>query len=310
MNLKSKTNSAVLTELKSIVTREREATTTILHYLREVETRKLHLEAGYPNLFQFAVEELGYSAGAAQRRIQAMRLLKALPEMETKIQSGELSLSLASQVQSFFRDEGKRRKISTEEKKKTLESLLGLSTRECERKLAGLSPAAALPKEKERVITEELTQIQFLADRALLEKLEKLKGLLAHGNFEGSYSGLFHQLADLALKKLDPQKPNSTPAPNHSERQISPRKTYASPSPLVRATRFIPLAVKREVKARDANQCTYRDRITGKICESRHALEFDHRTPLSLGGLTTAENLRLLCSAHHRLETEKLATLF
>jgi 5-methylcytosine-specific restriction endonuclease McrA len=67
--------------------------------------------------------------------------------------------------------------------------------------------------------------------------------------------------------------------------------------------------MKRAVKARDQNRCVYRDRKTGKTCGSKHALEIDHRNPLSLGGLTTAENLRVLCSAHHRLETEKLATL-
>jgi 5-methylcytosine-specific restriction endonuclease McrA len=280
MNLKSKTGATLLSELKSIVTREREATTTILHYLREVETRRLHLEAGYPNLFQFAVDELGYSAGAAQRRIQAMRLLKALPEIEEKIQSGELSLSIASQVQSFFRDEGKRRKITVQEKKETLESVLGLSTRECERKLAALSPAAALPREKERVITEELTQIQFLADRVLLEKLERLKGLLAHGNFEGSFAVLFHRLADLALKKLDPQPPKSTPAQNHSERQTPPLKKHVHIKQIPRASRFIPASLKREVKGRDHGRCTYRDRKTGKVCGSAHVSSVPHITGL------------------------------
>ncbi len=204
MKLSGKIDSALLLELKSLVSREREVTTEILHYLREVESRKLHLERGYPSLFEFTVRELGYSEGSAHRRILAMRLLKALPELEPKIRSGELTLTTAARAQGFFKEEAKRRNVSREEKKATVESLFNRSTRECERTLATISPASALPKEKERVVSEEFTQIQFLADRELLSKLERLKGLLAHRNFEGSYAVLFQQLADLALKKLDP----------------------------------------------------------------------------------------------------------
>jgi 5-methylcytosine-specific restriction endonuclease McrA len=74
-------------------------------------------------------------------------------------------------------------------------------------------------------------------------------------------------------------------------------------------SRFIPAAMKRAVSSRDHGACCFRDRKTGKTCGSRHGLEFDHVFPLSLGGETSVENLRLLCTAHHRLETEKLAMI-
>ncbi len=64
----------------------------ILHALREVELRKLHLELGYPDLYRFAMKELGYSAGAAHRRISAMRLLNSIQEVASKLESGELGL--------------------------------------------------------------------------------------------------------------------------------------------------------------------------------------------------------------------------
>jgi hypothetical protein len=256
-----------------------------------------------------------------------MRLLKALPELEPQIQSGELSLSVAAQAQSYFREESKRRRIDAREKKETVCSLLGLSSRECERKLAALSPEAALPKERERIVTDELTQIQFLADRALLGKLERLKQLMAHRNFEGSYAKLFEQLADLALKKLAPKARAVTSTQNEAVSRnpkinenlkedmkegangITREKLRRSAKRSVRSSRFIPAAMKRAVSARDHGACGFRDRKTGKTCGSRHALEFDHVLPLSLGGATTAENLRLLCAAHHRIETEKLAII-
>jgi 5-methylcytosine-specific restriction endonuclease McrA len=251
-----------------------------------------------------------------------MRLLKALPELEPQIQSGELSLSVAAKAQSYFREESKRRRIDVREKKETVQALFGLSTRECERKLAALSPEAALPKERERSVTDELTQIQFLADRALLGKLERLKQLMAHRNFEGSYAKLFEQLADLALKKLEPRARAVTSAPNEAvsrEESVKEKTNEDSKEDAkerirgsarsAKPSRFIPAAMKRAVSSRDHGACCFRDRKTGKTCGSRHGLEFDHVFPLSLGGETSVENLRLLCTAHHRLETEKLAMI-
>ena len=244
-----------------------------------------------------------------------MRLLKALPELEPQIQSGELSLSVAAQAQSYFREESKRRRMDAREKKETVEALFGLSSRECERKLAALSPEAALPKERARSVTDELTQIQFLADRALMEKLERLKQLMAHRNFEGSYAKLFEQLADLALKKLEPKAParavtstqneavsreESVKEKTNEDSKEGAKERIRGGARSAKPSRFIPAAMKRAVFHRDHGACGFRDRKTGKTCGSRHALEFDHVFPLSLGGATTAENLRLLCAAHHR----------
>ena len=62
-------------------------------------------------------EELGYSEGAAYRRIKAMKLCCALPETANRLQSGRLSLSAASQLQVFFEKQNKKIK---EEAKKAL----------------------------------------------------------------------------------------------------------------------------------------------------------------------------------------------
>src|ERR1700677_3167081 len=101
--MKTFSNSDLILKLKNLVIEERKLTAEILEYLREVEVRKLFLELGYPSLFEFCMRELGYSEGSAQRRISAMRLIKTLPEIEDKIVTGELSLSVVSQAQSFFR---------------------------------------------------------------------------------------------------------------------------------------------------------------------------------------------------------------
>ena len=75
-------NSEIISKIKSLVGEERRTTNLILNYLQMVETRRLYAEMGYPSLFEFCTRELGYSAAAAYRRIESMRLLKSLPLVE------------------------------------------------------------------------------------------------------------------------------------------------------------------------------------------------------------------------------------
>src|SRR6266498_1102369 len=65
----------------------------------------------------------------------------------------------------------------------------------------------------------------------------------------------------------------------------------------------IPAHVKRAVMERDGGRCQF-VLPSGELCGSTHRLEFDHITPLALGGASTVENVRLCCrlcrSRHNR----------
>ena len=56
--------------------------------------------------------------------------------------------------------------------------------------------------------------------------------------------------------------------------------------------RYITAEVKRSVYERDAGMCTQ--------CGAIDNLQFHHRLPLFLGGESTFDNLKLLCSECHR----------
>ena len=43
----------------------------------------------------------------------------------------------------------------------------------------------------------------------------------------------------------------------------------------------------------------------GKICGSRHRLEFDHDFEVALGGKSTVGNIRLLCQGHNLMKAEE-----
>ena len=66
-------------------------------------------------------------------------------------------------------------------------------------------------------------------------------------------------------------------------------------------SRYIPVAVRREVWRRDNGCCSYVDPHSGRRCGSCYRLEIDHVVPFALGGATELSNLRVRCRAHHRL---------
>ena len=115
--IKQLNNKELLSHTKLLVKKERRIHIQVLHHLAEIDSRKLFFKQGFSSLFDYAVRELGYSEGAAYRRIKAMKLCLELPETANRLQSGRLSLSAASQLQVFFEKQDKKIK---EEAKKAL----------------------------------------------------------------------------------------------------------------------------------------------------------------------------------------------
>ncbi|OJY25098.1 MAG: hypothetical protein BGO98_08835 [Myxococcales bacterium 68-20] len=88
------------------------------------------------------------------------------------------------------------------------------------------------------------------------------------------------------------------------------RRTWAATStPALKASRrcsrYVPAAVRREVFARDGEQCAYVG-PDGDRCPARGYLELDHSRPKAYGGTETAANLRVRCRAHNALYAEQV----
>jgi hypothetical protein len=70
-------------------------------------------------------------------------------------------------------------------------------------------------------------------------------------------------------------------------------------------SRTIPMAVKREVWARDGGRCAWTS-PDGKRCGSTWRLEFGHVRPFALGGPATVANVRVECDRHNQYEAERV----
>ena len=275
MNLRHLTDDCLISETRRLVQRERELLTTTLHHFRQMERRRLFCK--HPSMHACAVKEFGYSEDQAQRRVSAMRLINEMPEIEDKIEAGQINLTHVGMADALFKNEKKRGKaLSAAEKLEVFEAIAGQPTR----KAQGITNSFASEKKTypdlirplgdgRNLLTGELSD-------AVLTKLEKLKGLLAHQRSNPSVNDLVDQALDHALEQLNPAKPSSRKAKPESKAEI-----------------------RRQIWLRDQGKCTR--------CGSNYAVQEDHVVPESLGGEYTLENMRLLCrSCNQRAAIEKL----
>jgi len=122
------------------------------------------------------------------------------------------------------------------------------------------------------------------------------------------------------VTKKSSEAPPATPAATkarerrgktHVRQESGGRESGATPHPKHSRTdkpkrsRHIPAAVRDKIFIRDQGKCTYVGR-TGRRCGATRGLHIDHIVPYARGGTNTANNLRLLCAKHNRLEAERL----
>jgi hypothetical protein len=312
MNLNTIPDVTLIANTESLIRQEREILTNVLHHLREIERRRLFSSLGYKSLFDFTVKRLGYPEDQAYRRISAMKLLKELPEIEEKINQGQISLTHIGLAHSLFKHEKKvlQKEMSYEQKLSIFDQIANKSVREAERITLSLSSTLSVAK-KDRVtsVSESLIEMKFTASADLREKIDCLKGWLAHTNPNLTLGELFEKLCDLGLQEWDPSK---TAAPR--KRRVINRSLRNSCDVSIGIAcgvgKSIAVAsggsstkslaqIKREVFLKANSKC--------EKCGSSYALEIDHVQPLALGGSNEPGNLRLLCrSCNQRAAIQKL----
>ena len=96
-----------------------------------------------------------------------------------------------------------------------------------------------------------------------------------------------------------------TAAKSAEDERRTPARALTEHAGTTAGRRYIPQDVRRQVFARDGEQCTYRD-TDGHRCPARGFLELDHIDAKALGGSETAENLRVRCRGHNALYAEQV----
>lgn len=297
MNLKKLSHRDLDSKLKSLVQQERELLSEVLTHIQECDRRRLFLEMGYPNLFSYLTKHVGYSEGAAQRRIDAARLMAEIPEVKEKIESGRIQLSQISQIQKVSRQKLKetaRRDKSAAQKeivqgmKNQAISLLELrSSSESEQILAELFEMPIQEQTKMTRQKNESVRIEFTLSQKQAEKLQAVKEVLSHLVPDGNLPEVFEYLMDQLLTR----KRAAAVAAESKSQEMRKNKTITEKT-------------RRIVLQRD-QCCQVTSDLTGRKCGSRWQLEVDHIQSQWAQGDHDIHNLRAVCGQHNRHKYRK-----
>jgi len=336
--LNSLSDAHLLIQTKTAASNEKKATLALLEHLAEVDSRKAYAIDAHASLFDYIVRELGYSESQASERVNAVRLMRQNPEAKVHLESGALTLTTAAMVQRFFNQEKKlNARLPSDSRQEIIETCTRQSKRAVDAFLMSRAsnPVKQARTEKTRIVAPELTEIKtvlnpaqaralararelfpddslaLLLDRALREliaKKEKQMGKTANPETSEPLPGSAHSFqSDSAVGAAPPALSVWSAAPPALSNPAPERKhPEISTAPVKDRGRFIPANLKRAIHSRSGGQCEWRSAKTGERCPSRSRLQIDHIRPLALGGATTRENLRHLCSNHNaRAAVEK-----
>lgn len=293
MNIRHQSNQILDQSLKSLVTEEREILSKILEHIVEIDRRKLYLDFAFSSLFDYLTRHIGYSAGSAQRRIDAARLSREIPEVVQKIENGTLSLSQVNLVQKSIRQlkSHKMDEPDFETKKTLIASLENKSFQESQILVHQTLNIAPLEAQRITHQKDESVRFEITLTKSQWQKLNKMRELLSHSLPNGSWDQVLEYVIDKIIQQKDKAKPQiSRPA----------KPMQRSPYVPVKASRtYVPLKTRRDIFSRD-RCCQYIDRTTGKQCGFRWQLSLDHLKPVWAGGSNESANLRVLCAQHNR----------
>ena len=153
-----------------------------------------------------------------------------------------------------------------------------------------ITPTAKTPPCRTTPLSPGRFALQLTMSAETREKLRRAEDLLGRAVAPGDLAAVLDRALDALLEKL--------------ERRLV-LVDGSGPTRPTMSIRHVPAGVRRAVRARDGDQCTYVS-DDGVRCEERRALELDHIVPVARGGDSSVANLRLRCRAHNQLEAEKL----
>jgi hypothetical protein len=301
----------------------------MLAYLGEFDERKLYRPEAYSSMHQFCVSALGMSEDSAEKRIRVARITREHPALFPAIADGRLHLSGVLLLAPVLTNVNAENLVHASSRKSCaqIREMLAMwfpkpepamqpvlpadaaasdaSAASAEpaskrvEELSGLPDSLAIPAETRQrpasfarftPVAPGRYAIEGRVDQALVEKLRRSQELMSHGGKVCDLAQLLELAADLLLAHAEHKRFGAT---------TKPRKCTSDGE-----DGYITPEVKREVHDRDGGQCTFVSE-SGRRCEARGNIEFDHVQPVARGGTSEATNVRLLCRAHNQLRAEQ-----
>jgi hypothetical protein len=321
--LKQVSDDEILRRLSEQLRQSRRVEAVLVAHIAEVDDRRLYIREA-PSMFAYCTQVLRLSEHEAYARIAVARAARRYPELLLMLSDGRLHLSGIAKLAPHLTDANRETLLAraTHRTKSEIEQLIAEIAPKPDvpaamrkvperidpvpRRELGLDrvaePTAAIPAPapcQTGVLAAPLVtappvaaliplsparyKVQFTATAELRDKLERLQALI-----DGDLAAAIEAAVTEKLERLESKRFGLTKAP---------RKTLDA-TDTSSCSRYLPVAVRRIVRNRDGEQCTFVLRNGGR-CPERRRLEFHHRDAFGRGGTHDPENVCLMCRQHN-----------
>jgi len=311
-------DAELVARVKDLAARQRGGLAELVAHLAELDTRDLHLRAGYGSLFVYCRDVLALSEHEAYHRIEAARAVRRFPEILERLAEGSVNLTSIRLLAPH---------LTRENHQAVLESARGKRRPEVEEIVAGLWPRPDVPPSLRKLpppktapaplpgpapiaapsfprawlppapgagvvpLSPDRYRVQLTIGGETLERLRLAKDMLRHAIPSGDDAAILDRalaalLLDLAKKKF--------------AAALSPRPSRVTAP----GSRHVPAEVKRAVWLRDLGRCAFVG-TEGRRCQERGFLEFHHVRPFAVGGEASVGNVQLRCRRHNDYEARE-----
>ena len=330
--LKRISDDELLSRLSDLLKQSRRVESDLVAHIGEVDARRLYAREAASSMFTYCTEVLHLSEHEAYLRIAAARAARKYPMLLVMLGDGRLHLSGIGKLAPHLTDGNCEEVLAraAHKSKREIEELVAelapkpdvpasvrkLPTRPeiapslelgpdrvtflpktesvgvtppVDARPAPPAPPAPPPAGVVQPLAPSRYKIQFTASGEFRDKLGRLQALM-----HGDLAAVIEAAVTEKLERLEAKRFAETRTPRKS---LEETDTSAS-------SRYMPAAVKRVVRKRDQDRCTFVDK-QGRRCTERRGLEFHHDDPYGRGGDRSPSNVRLLCHGHNLYLAER-----
>ena len=309
--------------LATAAAQDRASTALLVAHIAEFDARGLYRPAGYSSMHLYCEHELHLSKDATFKRIQVARAARVFPSIFEALADGRLHLTgakanlLAAHLKPENADELLRAafhksKLEIEQilaerfpRTELIPLIVTLPTpptpehgshqshvKDVSCQLAPAQVGRVVPPSRVAPLAAQRFELRLSMGKEMNDDLRYAQELLGHQVPSGDVAQVIHRGIKALIRELEKKKFAATTRPKTGKA----RKTTDS--------RYVPAEVRRTVAARDGAQCTFTTE-TGRRCQARKCLEFDHIVAFARGGQATEDNLRLRCRTHNQYTAEQ-----
>lgn len=206
--LKSLGDAELESALKALVEASAQTEAGVVMHLAELDRRRLHLRTGFPSLFRYCMETLGFSEFEAVFRIAAARLGQKFPLIFELLERRHIHLSALHLL---------RHHLTKQNHRELLAEACHKSKRQVELLLAHRFPHADVrPSLRELQRLEPLSpgryRLELTIDEQTKQDLERACELLSHVSAAADFALVVQRGARAVVEQLEKQRYGKRPA--------------------------------------------------------------------------------------------------